>query len=137
MSTGFGRDMSCMTKLSTGRMVGGKTLLTEAIFRRLSTPRGTLYGGAEESAYGLDLAGYVGAVGDAVAAAAMPAVIESELRKDDRIASATVSVVRATTSAGLSTFTITIDVTPASELDDFALTLAVSDVTVSLLGVST
>ena len=92
MATGFGTDLSCRQALHTGRMVRGTRLLAEAVERRLTTPRGTLTGGDEERAYGIDLAGYVGAVGDAVAAAALPGVIESELSKDDRIAGVSVSV---------------------------------------------
>lgn len=134
MAVGYGRDLSCLNALVTGRMVGGKTLLVQAIVRRLTTPRGTLRGSAEASRYGIDLAGYVGQVGDAVAAAALPAVIESELLKDDRIASVAVAVTYTRDAAGLVTYLVRIDVTPASELEDFALTLAVSDVTVSMIG---
>jgi len=133
MGVGFGSDLSCPGKLFTGRMVGGVRLLAESVLRRLSTPRGTLDGGAEESAYGLDLAGYVGAVGTTVAQAALPGVIESELLKDARIAAVSVVVAHSTT-AGTTTFENRIRVTPANELGDFSLTLAVDDVTVSVLG---
>ena len=88
---GFGSDLSCGKRLTTGRMVGGRTLLAEAIWRRLTTPRGTLSGSAEASAYGLDLAAYVGAVGERIAEAALPSIVEAELLKDDRIAAVSVT----------------------------------------------
>jgi len=134
MSIGYGADLSCPGRLSTARLVGGRTLLAEAMLRRLTTPRGTLHGGAEESAYGIDLAAYVGAVNAAVAAAALPAIIEGELLKDDRIASVRVRLTSSRALDGTVTFTIAIDVTPASELADFALTLAVSAVSVDVIG---
>ena len=133
MTTGFGRDLSCRGRLVTTRMVGGVALLVDSIVRRLSTPRGTLHGGDEESAYGIDLAAYVGAVGVPVALAAMPSVVESELLKDPRIAAAVVTTSQSATSDGIA-IEVRIRVTPASELATFDLTLAVSAVTVELIG---
>lgn len=134
MATGFGSDLSCGSALHTGRIVSGKRLLSEAIIRRLSTPRGTLTGGDEERAYGIDLAGYVGAVGTDAAVAALPGVVEAELLKDDRIARVAVSVARLPVSDGVQSLEVTIDVTPADESGDFTLTLAVSALGMSLLG---
>ena len=133
MSVGYGRDLSCVSGLATGRMVRGKTLLAEAIVRRLTTPRGTLYGGDEESSYGIDLAAYVGVIGGDVAAAALPAVIESELMKDDRIGSVEVDV-STSTVAGLIAYRVALRVIPADATEDFALTLSVSSVSVDVLG---
>jgi len=133
MTAGFGRDLSCRTRLLTTRLVGGRVLLTDSIMRRLSTPRGTLYGGDEESAYGIDLAAYVGAVGPAVAAAAMPGVVESELMKDPRIAAVVATATRSTTTDGVRV-ELRLRITPASELETFDLTLAVSAVSVDLIG---
>lgn len=126
--------MSCRGRLSTGRSVGGRAMLEESILRRLTTPRGTLYGGAEESTYGLDLSAYVGAVGDTVAAVALPSVVESELLKDERIASVVASVVTSVLTGGLRTFRVRVDVTPIAETETFSMVLAVSLLTVEILG---
>jgi len=109
-------------------------MLEESILRRLSTPRGTLYGGDEESTYGTDLAAYVGAVGDAVAAAALPSVVESEMLKDERIASVVASVTTSVMTGALRVFHVRIDVTPIAETETFSMTLAVSALTVEILG---
>lgn len=129
----FGRDLSCRERITTTRMVGGRTLLIDSIMRRLSTPRGTLFGGDEESAYGIDLAAYVGAVSPAVALAAVPAVVEGELLKDSRIAAVRVSASRSTTADGVR-LELVVDVTPADGTETFPLTIAIGDVTVALLG---
>jgi hypothetical protein len=93
-----------------------------------------LFGGEEESAYGLDLSGYIGAVGTVVSGAALPAMVESELLKDERISAAVVSVTFSVDLDGTTSFRIQITVTPADSSGNFALTLAASDVTVSIIG---
>jgi hypothetical protein len=103
-------------------------MLKEAIFRRLTTPRGSIWGDED---YGFDIASYVGAVGFATAAAALPSVVEAEVLKDDRIAAC------ATTTAiddDAASITLSLRCKPVSEADNFSLTLAVSNVTVSVLG---
>lgn len=130
-STGYGRCMSCLDRLSTGRRVTGARLLGEAIYRRLTTPRGTV---ANAPTYGYDLSAYVGSVGGRVAAAALPAVVESEILKDNRVASVEAAVTRDVDGSS-ETFTVEISVTPADETSTFDLTLAVSDVSVDLIGI--
>jgi hypothetical protein len=134
MATGYGRDLMCTARgLVTGRVEGGRALLVHAIERRLSTPRGSLTGGDEESVYGFDLAAYVGAVGPEIAQAALPALVRNEILKDDRIASVAVTVSRSDSADG-ATLTLALDVTPADSTAYFALTLAVLDAGVVLLG---
>ncbi|OFV81986.1 MAG: hypothetical protein A2Y78_00180 [Acidobacteria bacterium RBG_13_68_16] len=130
---GYGVDTYCLAELQTGRLVGGRTRLVQSIYHRLTTPRGTLQGGPEESAYGLDLAGWVGSVGTAVAVAALPSLVEAELSKDSRVESVACTVSRAV-SSGRVALTVRVAVTPVDEGEDFALTLAVSDVSVELIG---
>jgi len=135
MATGFGRGLYCLDELQPGRNATGATLLKQSLYHRFTTPRGTLQGGDVESAYGLDLAGWVGSVGDATAAAALPSVIEAEASKDPRVAAVEATVTAASGGAsGVATFTVRIDVTPADDGESFALTLAVSSVTVDILG---
>ena len=131
---GFGADMSCGKRLTTGRMVGGRTLFAEAIWRRLTTPRGTLSGSAEASAYGLDLAAYVGAVGERIAEAALPSIVEAELLKDDRIAAVSVTATAYRADDGTARIELQLVVQPASDLARFPLTLGVTSAGVELIG---
>jgi len=126
----FGVDTWAMGTLRTGRLASGVTLLAQACYRRLTTPRGTVRGGDGCDIYGLDLSEYVGHVGLTLAQASLPSQIRAELRKDDRIADVRVAITR----DGVA-LVITIDVTPVDETEDFTLTLNVSDVGVSVLGV--
>lgn len=123
---GYGRCMSATTRLTTGRLVSGTRLLSEAVIRRLTTPRGSIWGDED---YGFDIAGYVGAVGVGIAVAALPSILESEVLKDDRIESCAVIATRDDDE-----ITIKLRMRSASSSGDFALTLAVGDVGVSVLG---
>jgi hypothetical protein len=114
-------------------MARGRTALAQALYRRLITPRGTLRGGREEAAYGLDVAGYVGAVGVATALAALPALVRAELCKDDRVRDVVVTAT-STTMGAETAVQLEIDVAPMDEDDTFTLTLLVTDVRVELLG---
>lgn len=133
MSTNFGRDTSCTTSLKTGRFVVGTRLVAEAIYRRLTTPRGMLRGGEEEANYGLDLCGLVGTTDPIATAASLPGRIQAELLKDERIESVSVSVVPLVEGPSVS-FTITIAAVTGA--GPFTLTLRASSVSVELLGVS-
>ena len=108
-------------------------MVAQAAYRRLTTPRGTLQGGDEESAYGLDLTEYIGAVGTVIALAALPGVVRAELLKDDRIASVDLSTAQTTDSAGGVSIEIVIDATLDDDTSTFTLTLSISDVGVSLI----
>jgi hypothetical protein len=131
--TDFGRDVSCgASGLRTGRLARGTTLLAEAIYRRLTTPRGTLRGGDEEGIYGEDLTAYVGR-NDRGLEFALPGIIRTELLKDERIFEVTSTVVRTVNGPAVS-FTITIDCVSAA--GPFSLKLAVSEVSTTLLGIS-
>lgn len=136
MATGYGVEMYCLDRVRTGKYVRGRAALAQAIYRRLTTPRGTLRGGDEEQAYGLDLPGFVGRVAVPVAAASLPGVVRAELLKDDRILDVDVEVAVDAPENGLVTYTLTIAVTPADETEDFSLTLAASETSVDLLGVA-
>ena len=124
--------------LTTGRMATGVDLLAQAIYCRLTTPRGTLDDGDEGIVYGLDLCEFIGRQTTADAAASIPAAVEAELSKDDRFATvaARASVTRGTD--GLDAIALAVDVVPYDEqaAAPFTLTLAVSAVTVAVLGVS-
>lgn len=132
MSTNYGRDISCTTGLRTGRFAVGARLVAEAAYRRLTTPRGMLRGGEDEDNYGLDLLDLIGSASTKADAAALPGRITAELKKDERIL--TVDVVVTPTSNGVST-SFNIQIAAETVAGVFDLVLAVSDVTVELLGI--
>lgn len=132
--TDFGTDLSCTTGLRTGRYVTGARLVAEAAFRRLSTPRGSLFWGEDEADYGLDLTELIlGQPATSTLANSLEARIRNELLKDERIDTVTVSVVASRTGPAV-TYDIAISATTAE--GPFELTLGVSDVSVDLLGLA-
>lgn len=129
--TDFGRDISCTTSLRTGRYATSARLVAEALYRRLTTPRGTLRGGDEEESYGFDLTELVGNNTDVVA---LPGRISAEAHKDPRIDTIEVDIVESTVAAARS-LAITIEATTAE--GPFTLQIGIDDVSVALLGLST
>lgn len=126
-------DTSCTDSLHPGRYVSGLQAYGEALYRRLTTPRGTLRGGEEEANYGIDLPGLIGSTDSVTLAAALPGIIRMELAKDERTIDVEVTVQR-TVAGPASTYTITIVAT--SDLGVVTLRLFVSDVTTELLGLT-
>ena len=129
----FGTDTSCLDSLNTGRMASGLQLVAESVYRRLTTTRGTLFGGDDEANFGLNLEDVIGQVTTPSAAAALPGQIEAELQKDERIESVTATVVPVISGPSTS-WTITIAAQTA--LGPFSLVLSVSEVTTQLLGIT-
>lgn len=134
MSVGYGEDVWCGNSLSTGRMARGRTNVALALYRRLITPRGTLQGGDEETAYGIDLTDYIGAVGTDNAIAMLPSVVAAELRKDDRVESVSAVATATQDAAGLVSISLVISVQLVDDDESFDLTIGVSSVGVELLG---
>lgn len=133
MATDFGRDISCTDSLRTGRYVTGTRLVGEAIFRRLTTPRGTLRGGEAEANYGLDLVGILGTRTSPDFIATLPDRIRNEVTKDERVDDVDVEIVE-TGNAVVSALEITLRVQTSSA--PFSLVLGVSSVTAELLGIT-
>jgi len=126
MAQGYGSDTWCLASYQPGRMVTRGTLVAQACYRRLITPRGTLRGiddEDEEFAYGFDIAGYVGAVGIDTAVAALPTQIQNELKKDERVRDVVCRVAALRRPDGTADLTVQIDATLADESDTFQLTL--------------
>lgn len=134
MSAGFGLDTWCLSGLATGRTVTGKTLVAQAIYRRLTTPRGTLSGGDDEENYGFDVSEFVGAVDEDTVVVALPNMVRAEILKDDRLSAATVTSSVSRTTAGLTTITLDVDAMLADSGETFSLTLGVSETGVAVLG---
>ena len=133
MTTNFGRDVSCTDSMRSGRYATGVRLVAEACYRRLTTPRGMLYGGEEEQNYGLDITSLVGTSSAKADAASLPGRIEAELRKDERIDTVKVTIDEIATAGEIS-WVVTIDVVTAE--GPFALQIGVSEVTAQLLGIT-
>jgi hypothetical protein len=133
MSVGFGRDTWCLDSLQPGRLVSGRALLAQALYRRWTTPRGTLRG-EDGSTYGIDIVGLVGAAASSIVLGALPGMMRAEALKDDRVADVQISATAVTDSRGLAVVTLAVHVTPADELEDFDLTLAVDEISVQILG---
>lgn len=134
---GYGTDIWCAGALSTGRLARGRQVVVQALFRRLTTPRGTLRDGDEAANYGIDLADYVGAVGHDTAVASLPGVVRGELLKDGRVIQVDVETPVVTRgSDGMISIALQLFAYLTDELDPVSLTLAISDVNVHLLGVT-
>jgi hypothetical protein len=130
----YGTEIWCDTALRTGRYSRGRQTVVLALLRRISTPRGMLRGGDEESNYGIDLAGMVGAIGYPTVLAALPALIRGELMKDDRVLTLNVNIIDARNTDGSIELIIQIDGTLQDEDEPFALSVSVNETSVTLLG---
>lgn len=136
MSQGYGTDLWCADEVRTGQLVSGAELVAQALYRRLTTPRGTLIDGADGEVYGTDVSDFVGQVGADAAVDAIPDVVLAEVLKDDRVDTATVDASITRDAAGQATLSVEIEGTLRDSDDTFALTLAISDVATVLVGVS-
>jgi hypothetical protein len=119
--------------MHTGRYVRGVKTVAQACYRRLITPRGALRGGEEEANYGLDLVGLLGGPVEVGDVAAMERAIAAELKKDQRVSGADVTITE-TEAGGDIAWTVAIQGYTAK--GPFDLVLAVSGVTVELVGLS-
>jgi hypothetical protein len=133
MAEGYGVEVSLTTQLVTGRLVRGVAVVIEAFFRRLTTPRGTLF---YDLTYGFDVAGFVGAVGVERALAVIGGMAENELSKDDRAFGVKCTVTEGEDDNGDPMILLDIDATLVDSEEDFSLTLGVTSVTAELLAAS-
>jgi phage baseplate assembly protein W len=143
----LGSDLSGITDLTpTMAQVSGRTCLAQSLCRRLITPRGRLI---YDPNYGYDLTGFIN---DDLLTSDISTIqnnIVAECKKDPRV-SAAKSVVQfvgpsqvAAAQAGvvanpspIPTGVLVVQLTITDSIGPFALVLAASDVTVSLLSVS-
>ncbi len=132
---GWGSDLSCGEDLTEGMdEVAGQRLLAESIVRRLTTPRGSLPDlrsvDLRDRNYGLDLASYLNRGVTALEVRALASNVRSEVAKDDRLASVSVTVTPSPTGSSLA---VELRVTPRdSRLGPFTLVLAVTSASVLL-----
>lgn len=132
----YGSDLWCFDRLFTGRFATGTDLLAQAAYRRLTTARGTVDDGEDGQVYGVDIADFVGRVGDASAVDTLAPLVAAELRKDDRFATVEAQASADTNAAGETSIVLSIDITPIDAAESFTLSLAVSAVSVEVLGVT-
>lgn len=139
MAQGFGRDLWCDEYLITTRMATGWRALAQAIFRRLTTPRGTLGGvgqqAAEASVYGVDLSAWIGSTDPDRAERELPGRVQAEILKDDRVQSAAVRFTRSSSPGfvGGVQFSVVIEVTAKDPKLNFRLTLSASQAVTELV----
>lgn len=134
MAAGYGRALWCTDQIRSGRRATHMQVVAHALFRRLITPRGTLRGGEEETAYGFDVSGYIGATSEDFAAVSLPAQVRAELMKDDRVSDVAVDAFISTGANGLTQVVLNVTAVLADESGDFAFTVAATAVTTTLLG---
>jgi phage baseplate assembly protein W len=126
----YGHDLSCTNDLDPNMIeVDGLTTLTQAIFRRLITPRGTLL---DDPNYGYDVTQFVNDDLSPADISRIGTQIDQELLKDQRVYASSTTV---TYVASASMLTIATVVTPSTG-PTFTLVLAASQVTVQLLAPS-
>lgn len=136
----YGRDTWCYDQLHPGRYATGRTLVAQALYRRLITSPGELEfcvdadeSGDAHRAYGIGISDYLGENADD-AEVLLPGVIQSNFLQDERVADVEVELTRS--GAVEVAFSIAIRVRLVDEQDPFTLSVAVSAVSVELLGVS-
>jgi hypothetical protein len=130
MATDYGTDLSCITDLSplmaesSGRMV-----LIEAALRRVTTGRGMVIDSPND---GVDLNEALSDDMTTLERARIRALVESELVKDERIFSATVT----RNDYDVHTKTLRMSIRLIDADGPFSLTLAINSVSVQLLEVT-
>lgn len=119
---GYGRDLSCVSDLTVDMSETDPNSplgIAEACARRLQTPRGGLI---DDPDYGFDVRGLENRGVPEATLRDLAGQIRSELKKEDRITDASVTVVRSGSSLA-----IQIVLTPADiALDTFAFVLSVT-----------
>lgn len=124
MTTDYGRDTSCTDDLRPGRIATGATLVAEACYRRLTTPRGRLI---DDPHYGLDVRALLQRGMTPAVIASIPGQVRAELLKDPRVRSMSVRVSRPSDTE------LVIDLDGATAAGPFRLVLSVGALTVELL----
>lgn len=130
MATGYGAEVSLTDKLVTGRLISGKAVALEALYRRLITPRGSL---SYDLTYGFDVSGLVGSVGFERAAVVIGGMVVNELSKDDRVVNVRCLPTLTVQDNGDAILILDVEATLAEEGEDFAFTAGVTETTTELL----
>jgi hypothetical protein len=133
----YGVDVWCTDAKQLGRLAKGPLVVLQACYRRQVTPPGVLRkvtaDGIVQPKYGIDLPGYIGEVDVDLAIASLPGVIRAELLSDDRVRDVEVDVTRVDNPDGTVELVLDERIYLHDEDAGFALSLRVSDVSVSLI----
>lgn len=126
MSTDYGTDFDCVSDLTdTLGTVSGRTLLGQALARRITTARGTLF---SDPNYGIDIREALSDGFTPRQLAQLAPRIDAELAKDERVLSTS-------TTCALAGGVLTVSIVVTDGAGPFSLVLNVSDggVTVEVL----
>ena len=124
----FGTDISCAEDFDDqASEVSGTMLLSQAVYRRITTPRGTLI---DDEDYGLDVRALLHKGMTPVEVAAMPGQLRQEILKDERISRCDVVLKQ------LNPNTWKLGIRCESAEGPFTLTVSVSDAKALLLSTS-
>ena len=126
-------DTYCVDSIKTGRLASGTTLTAQRFYHSLITPRGSLRGGEDEESFGEGLAGILG-MNATEAERQIKAKVTRAASKDEEILSASTTIVKTVETNGSASFIVTISA--QSSTGPFELVLAVSDVTVAMIGLT-
>lgn len=126
MTIDYGFDTSCTTDLTPGHTVTDARLVAEAMFRRVTTRRGSVIDAPND---GIDLRDFIQSEGTTAELAAVEGQVRAECYKDDRVLEGTLSV-EATFVAGDLRVRIR---GLTSNRDEFELVALASELTVQLL----
>lgn len=125
----YGQDIDWADDMSpTAELVSGVKLLSQAVYRRLITPKGSCLDSPDD---GLALEDFLHEGLTEAELAAIPGQVRQEILKDDRIIGVDIEATKTLTD-GLLGFELAITCTP-SEGPDFDLTISVSAAAVKLL----
>jgi phage baseplate assembly protein W len=129
MMADLGTDISCWPDMDpNGALVSGRTMLAQALARRLTTPRGSLF---YDTHYGTDIRYFLNEGFTNEAQSRIAAAVEAECRKDERVAT-----VKATVTFNPAAQSLAISIALSDAAGPFTLTLDVTKLTVDLLAVS-
>jgi hypothetical protein len=125
------RDLACSTRLDTTRNVSGIELRTNALIRRVTTKRGSLY---FHRGYGIDVRDLLGAGTEPGQMRGYEAQLRSECEACPYIVGESVRV-SLVESVGPDGSTIQISISADSEDGDVAFVMTIDKVTLSILGI--
>lgn len=135
MADTFGKDVFCLDSIRTGRYATGAMLIGQRFYHDLITPRGMLRGGEEEGNFGQDLPGLIGSDVDERLEQQINDKINRAKANDERVASVTSSISTTTDDTGETS--VEIDIRAETAAGPFRLVVAITDVSVELLKLTT
>lgn len=125
-ATELGVDIACTDDIPAGfPLVSGYTTLAQSIYRRLTSPRGSVIDAPD---YGLDVREYLSRGLTQAQLAAMPGEIRAEVLKDERVHDCSVTVVSSTDTVLELAFSV------QAEDGPFTFTVSVSEAGATLNG---